>query len=105
MGEGDARLQAREEEAEGGGGGPLRRAGEEESARCPDTSHSLRALGLQLPACSAAALRGLDLPTMRGSWTAPSWVTDNGMKPIPTGFRKLEDLLRGKLDISAASSP
>lgn len=71
MGEGDARLQAREEEAEGGGGGPLRRAGEEESARCPDTSHSLRALGLQLPACSATALRGQVLPTLRRSNPAP----------------------------------
>jgi hypothetical protein len=79
VGEGDARLQAREEEAEGGGGGPLRRAGEEESARCPDTSHSLRALELQLPACSATALRGLVLPTLLRSWTAPSWVTDNGL--------------------------
>lgn len=68
MGEGDARLQAREEEAEGGGGGPLRRAGEEEPARRPDTSHSLRAPGLQLLACSAAALRGLHLPTACLSW-------------------------------------
>lgn len=67
MGEGDSRLQTREEEAKGGGGGPLRRAGEEEPARRPDTSHSLRAHGLQLPACSAAALRGLHLPT------APPW--------------------------------
>lgn len=68
MGEGDSQLQSREEEAEGGGGGPLRRAGEEEPARHPDTSHSLRAQGLQLPACSAAALRGLHLPTARRSW-------------------------------------
>lgn len=81
MGEGDSRLQTREEEAKGGGGGPLRRAGEEEPARRPDTSHSLRAHGLQLPACSAAALRGLHLPTARRPGAAPSWVTDNGMKP------------------------
>lgn len=35
MGEGDSRLQTREEEAKGGGGGPLRRAGGGGGARTP----------------------------------------------------------------------
>lgn len=55
MGGGDAQLLAREEEAKGRGGGPLRRAGKEEPARHRDTSYSLSAPGLQLPACLAAA--------------------------------------------------